>query len=193
MDLPDLYVIRHGQTEWNALGRWQGAFDSPLTPQGEAQARVLGGLLAARGIAESHTLWCSPQGRARRTAELIAEAAGWPHPPREDARLREIDVGLWTGWTRDEILAQRPETEELDFLDLYALAPGGEGFEALWARARAVLEGLTGPSVLVTHGITSRVLRTIAMGYEMDRLDELPGGQGVAHFLSNGAHEELAP
>ncbi|NDV00439.1 histidine phosphatase family protein [Pseudoroseicyclus tamaricis] len=193
MDLPDLYVIRHGETEWNAEGRWQGAFDSPLTAKGEAQARALGRLLASRGVAQSHALWCSPQGRARRTAEIIAEVAGWPTPPREDARLREIDVGRWTGCTREDILGEEPDAEDMHFLDLYARAPGGEGFDALWRRATAVLEGLAGPAVLVTHGITSRVLRTAAMGYEEDRLSELPGGQGVAHFLSSGAHEELRP
>ncbi|WP_373356519.1 histidine phosphatase family protein [Pseudoroseicyclus sp. CXY001] len=190
--LPEIYVIRHGQTEWNASGRWQGSYDSPLTERGQSQALALGGLLAAEGIATTHRLLCSPQGRARRTAELIAKAAGFP-APMEDARLREIDVGRWTGRTRAEILAEAPHTEELDWLELYTHAPGGESFEALWERVGAVLESLTGPTVLVTHGITSRFLRTRAMGWGPDRMEELPGGQGVAHRIAAGQHEELAP
>ena len=81
---PELIVIRHGQTQWNLEGRWQGHGDSPLTAKGEDQARAIGGILARAGItAESHRAYVSPSGRARATARL-ALGEGWdpiPDPP----------------------------------------------------------------------------------------------------------------
>ena len=133
----DLWVLRHGETEWNRAHRWQGRLDSPLTKAGEAQARRLGILLHERGATpESHRFVTSPQGRAARSAALILEAIGSDRTAGQDPRLSEIDVGEWTGLTRAEIGGAPPG---VGFLDLYARAPGGEDFGALDARVRAVL------------------------------------------------------
>ncbi|SMY07880.1 histidine phosphatase family protein [Flavimaricola marinus] len=191
MNLPELFVIRHGETEWNRESRWQGDLDSPLTEQGRVQARAVGAILRREGITPAtHRFYASPLGRARKTAELIL---GTVDGIIEDARLREISVGQWTGLSRDQIRAQSDLPEDAHFLDYYASAPGGEPIEHLFARAEAFLGSLTGPSVLVTHGITSRVLRTAAMGWGPDRLNELPGGQGVVHHVLNRQHAELHP
>ncbi len=194
MDHPDLYIIRHGETEWNRIHRWQGRLDSPLTDLGEAQAREVGALLADLGLDPGATgFYCSPQGRAARTAEIVAEVAGWPRAARPDPRLREIDVGQWTGKTRDEIRAEAGLPEAADFMDYYAVAPGGEGFDAMRARAAAFLADLTGPAIIVTHGITSRFLRAVALGLDAGTTDALPGGQGCIHRVSRGTHATLAP
>jgi len=185
----DLWILRHGETEWNRAHRWQGRHDSPLTEAGEAQATQLGALLVNRGITpDSHRFVTSPQGRAARTAALILDAIGSEAGAETNNRLSEIDVGDWTGLTRDEIGA--PATGDA-FLDIYARAPGGEGFDALDARARAVLASLDGPAVLITHGITSRFLRAAALGLGRERAEDIPGGQGVAHRLSGGTHETI--
>lgn len=74
---PELLVIRHGETAWNAARRMQGRLDSALTPRGEAQARALGGLLEALGItADSHDIRTGPQGRSRATAALALAPLG---------------------------------------------------------------------------------------------------------------------
>jgi probable phosphoglycerate mutase len=195
MDIPEILVVRHGETEWNRLGRWQGDLDSPLTDLGRAQARDMGAMLACNGIGpHSHTIYSSPIGRARITAALMLDAMGAATAPvTEDARLREISVGDWTGAHRDEIRAQTGLDESANFLDYYAAAPGGEGFDAVFARSTAFLRSLQGPALIVTHGITSRFLRTIAMGWGSDRLLDLPGGQGVVHCVANRQHAEMSP
>ena len=192
---PDLLILRHGETEWNRQGRWQGDLDSPLTETGVAQARAMGRLLVDMGVTpDSHDFWTSPLGRARQTALEIGTAfsAGGPLF-REDARLREISVGDWIGMTRQEILQVSDLSEDAHFMDFYAAAPQGESFEQMSKRARGFLQTLTRPAVVVTHGITSRVLRAVVLGWDLPRLAELPGGQGVIHRVCDGRHEEWAP
>src|SRR3954452_11777953 len=78
-----LLLVRHGQSEWNAVGRWQGQADPPLTELGRAQARA-----AARAIGELDAVFSSDLRRARETAEVIAECIG-VGPVISDAGLRE--------------------------------------------------------------------------------------------------------
>jgi probable phosphoglycerate mutase len=120
-------------------------------------------------------------------------AAGDDWPIIEDARLREISVGHWTGRSRDEIRLEADLPEDAHFMDFYARAPEGESFEDVMSRVQRFLQSLDGPSVIVTHGITSRFLRTAAMGWGLDRILELPGGQGVIHHVANNQHAELQP
>ena len=188
MTCPELYILRHGETIWNREGRMQGALDSALTDLGQAQARAMGALLAGVDLT-GHRLYCSPLGRARATAALAFD-----RPPILDPRLREIEVGLWTGLTRPDILARWPgANEDEDMLEFYARAPGGEGFAALWDRVSAFLADLTGPAVIVTHGVTSRFLRTAALGLTPADLNGVPGGQGVIFRLRDRVHEVLIP
>ena len=186
---PDLIVIRHGQTRWNLEGRWQGHRDSPLTPKGEAQARAMAGVLARAGITErTHRAFVSPSGRARATAGLLL-GPNWTATP--DDRLREIDVGRWEGWLVTDIIAELGLPEDTPPLTLYENIQGGETMTALRDRVRDFLATLDGPSLLVTHGITSRMIRTLATGRDLDRFEELPGGQGVVFRVKDGVHEAL--
>ncbi|MEL6522468.1 MAG: histidine phosphatase family protein [Pseudomonadota bacterium] len=191
-DIPEIYVLRHGETTWNREGRMQGDLDSPLTPKGQEQAKTVAGLLAARGVtAQTHVLLSSPQGRAMATAQAVANAMGAHIQTHAD--LREISVGEWTGLTREEITTRWPaEQKEEHFLDFYARAPNGETFDALWQRVCGLLASLTGPTVLVTHGITSRFLRTAATGRSLADVRELPGGQGVVFRVADRYHEIYA-
>ena len=164
----------------------QGALDSALTDLGQAQARAMGKLLAEQGLGDLPVV-CSPQGRAVATAVLA-----FARPPRLDPRLREIGVGQWTGLTRGQIRARWPDqSDDEDWLDFYARAPGGEGFDALWCRVSDFLADLTGPAVIVTHGVTSRVLRTAALGLTLADLQRVPGGQGVVFSIRQGQHTTL--
>lgn len=186
---PELYVLRHGETEWNASGRMQGRLHSPLTLKGIDQAhkqrRILSGIdLSAFEVVSS------PQTRALHTAvEVFAQSAA---QIRTDPRLCEIDAGAWQGRIRNELLIEGDPKMTVDGpLAFYEQAVGGEGFVALRLRCEAFLQSLEGPSVLITHGITSRMLRTVVLGLSMDAMEDLPGGQGVVFHLKDGAQSVL--
>ncbi len=180
-DWPDLYLMRHGQTVWNAEGRMQGRLDSPLTPLGEAQARRLAWLVRdLRGMARL----ASTAGRAQQTARIAFGGQGFAL----DERLHEIDIGDFSGRLSSELHAAHPEVFARGPLDWYDLAPGGEHFAGLEARVRAFLDDLDGPALIVTHGITLRMLRLVAMDLPLERLAEMPVSQGGLHLVSRGRH-----
>jgi len=185
MKYPDLYILRHGQTEWNAENRMQGWLNSPLTPKGHRDAIRQGEILSGCDLT-GFDIWSSPSGRAFQTAAIacgpFAEAI------HTDIRLREIGVGDWSGMLREGLpTPSGPDPE----LAQYEMAPGGEGFKAVLARARDFLDGLTKPAVLVTHGITSRALRSIVVGETALDNPSIHGGQGCVYHLSNGVQTLL--
>jgi probable phosphoglycerate mutase len=95
-------LVRHGQSTWNAAGRWQGQSDPPLSPLGEAQAAA-----AAGSCPFVDAVIASDLKRARRTAEIIAGTRAFGRV-RLEPRLRETDTGEWTGLTREEIEERWP-------------------------------------------------------------------------------------
>ncbi|MDK3072009.1 histidine phosphatase family protein [Sedimentitalea sp. JM2-8] len=178
---PELLILRHGETEWNRSGRLQGELDSHLTDTGRDQAQCQGRILKDVGIS-GWAVYCSPQGRAAETAALALPEL----PVVSDARLREIGLGEWSGQLREDLAAQFPELFAGDGLEWYDHAPGGEGIAALESRAASFLSELNGPSVIVTHGITSRVLRCLLVGLPAESFGTVGGGQGVVYHLRDG-------
>lgn len=185
---PEFLILRHGQTEWNHEGRMQSSFDSPLTNLGRQQAQRQNQLLLDLGVADWHW-FSSPQGRAHDTALLAAQ--GVTENIRPDPRLREIELGEWSGMLRSDIAKQAPHLFETDGLGWYDHAPGGEGLTRLGHRCAAFLSDLTAPSVIVTHGITSRVMRCLAQGMPVEAFDTLGGGQGVIYHIAQGNSQLL--
>ncbi|PVA06103.1 histidine phosphatase family protein [Thalassorhabdomicrobium marinisediminis] len=184
MTFPELYILRHGETLWNAEDRMQGWLNSPLTPKGLEHARRQGAILAERDL-EGFAFWCSPAGRAIQTAGLACPMAEAIHT---DVRLREIGVGDWAGRLRHEL----PPGEGPDpYLAQYDMAPGGEGTAAVRARVEAFLAELQGPAVIVTHGITSRMLRATVIGDQVLDSPSPNGGQGGVYHLKDGVQELL--
>ncbi|WP_299754567.1 histidine phosphatase family protein [uncultured Boseongicola sp.] len=154
MSLPDIFVLRHGGTEWNREGRWQGALDSDLTNTWLMQAVAIGESLGAFGISpESQRGTVSPQGRAWQRAELALELLGITATVIDD--LREIEIGDWTELPRDDIAVRCLDHGVETSPDIYRRAPGGEGFEVLWERVGRVLARLVQPTIIVSHAITS--------------------------------------
>lgn len=186
---PEVYVLRHGQTEWNAVGRMQGGLDSALTPEGRAQAARQGRILASRDL-EGFEAWCSPQGRAIATAAIAV--VGRVAQIRSDDRLREIGIGAWEGRLRRDIaeLAGAGDATDAGLL-AYDLAPHGEGLAALRARCRAFLADRAAPMVIVTHGITSRVMRLVLTGGTLSEIARIGGGQGVVYHIKDGIQTVL--
>ncbi|MFA5883717.1 MAG: histidine phosphatase family protein [Acidimicrobiia bacterium] len=140
-----ILLVRHGQSTWNAEGRWQGQADPPLSDLGVEQAEA-----AARVLERIDAVWSSDLERANRTARILSG----PHAlaVTADPRVRERAAGPWTGLTRDEIEAQFP-----GHLADGRRPPGYEDDEALAARALAALRDFAtaldgGTGVVVTHG-----------------------------------------
>jgi probable phosphoglycerate mutase len=191
-DLPrppsPLYVVRHGETEWNVERRMQGGEgDSPLTARGRRQAAAMGTLLRAVG-ADALPAYCSPQGRAVETAR-IALGEGLA---RLDPRLSEVAMGPFSGRLIGELRSEHPDLFGEDMsLTWYFRIPGGERLETMQARLAAFLRDLPGPAVIVCHGMTSRILRGVALGLCLDATLALPGGQGIIHVVEDGRHRTL--
>ncbi|NOR63574.1 MAG: hypothetical protein GQ535_13900 [Rhodobacteraceae bacterium] len=122
---PELFILRHGQTEWNVLGKYQGQMDSPLTKLGLVQARSQGKILQAHVASRKLQAYASPLLRAARTAELALLPLG--QHARLDSRLKEVSFGTREGRTRAEI-AKIDESSRLSKFERYFSDPKGESF-----------------------------------------------------------------
>ncbi len=182
-----IYLLRHGETVWNTLGRFQGQMDSALTRRGVEQADLMASLLRDE-IAEtgqSFDLHVSPLGRVRETAERVTRLL--PLAPREDVRLMEVTVGSWDGMTLFEIDQEFPgKLDGADAFDRYFRSPVGESFDAACARARSWLADVTGPTVAISHGLFGRLLRGVHCGLSRREMLELPVPQDGFYRLSDG-------
>lgn len=188
-----ILLVRHGQTEWNLAGRYQGWGDSPLTPLGIAQAKAIGCRL--RELHEIHTfdIVASPLGRARRTAELIRVELGFDLTLRFDERLREISLGSWEGLSRNEIAAHQPGVFDHDGRwEWYFRTPGGETYDTFAGRLMAWLSEVDGRDLIVlAHGVVTRVLRCLYTGMPRALALRLPVPQDRIFRLADGAIEEI--
>ncbi|WP_432816830.1 histidine phosphatase family protein [Sulfitobacter sp. JB4-11] len=183
---PPLYILRHGETTWNAEGRLQGHFDAPLTKKGIAQAQAQRRILGARDLSGFRAI-SSPQKRALATAAIALE--GWGGDFTTDPALTEVGLGTFAGQDRRTLMDHHGAE---DGFDLYDLAPEGEGLAALRIRCESFLTQMNVPAVLVTHGITSRMLRLILLGIEGHDVRRMPGGQGVVFQVENGQQTLLS-
>lgn len=166
----ELLLIRHGQTPWNAAGRWQGHGDPALSPLGRSQAESLAAALARQeGFA---AIVASDLRRARQTAELLARPLAVPI--ELDGRLRELDVGRWTGLTRSEIEARDGDALlAFESGDPDVRPGGGESRNEIRRRARAAVHDLRARFagqrlVVVTH---LGVIRALLPGAEPKHAD----------------------
>ena len=186
---PEIFVLRHGQTEWNSVGRHQGRMDSPLTDKGRGQAGEQGEILASVMAGRTDlAAFSSPQGRAVKTASIALASVGLS--AKKDERLCEISFGKWEGLTFDEVAKGWPGHCKNADQDMFAwnfTSQGGETYDDVYDRTFEFMEHLNGPTIIITHGITSYVLRGIWLGMEMDKLSALPGGQGCVYHLNEGA------
>ncbi len=188
-EFPDLYILRHGQTEWNLLKKYQGQQDSPLTTLGRAQAVTQGEILQRQLKGRKLPAFTSPLGRAAHTAELALLPLG--QQARHDSRLKEVHFGAWEGKTYLEVFGPQDIDSAANRLELYFGAPEGERFADIERRCRAFLNDLDGESLVITHGITSRILRGIWLGLPQEAVLDLPIGQGCVYHLHSGAEHCL--
>jgi broad specificity phosphatase PhoE len=165
-----ILMVRHGESDWNRLGKWQGRADTSLTNDGRQQARNAARRLRTLGL-EFDSIAASSLSRARETAEIIARDLGLP-APMIDERLVETDVGPWQGLREAEIEAGWP-----NFLRERRTPPDFEPPHAVFARVTAALNELftARQSVLVvSHSGVIRTLRRV-MDVQDRRLHNLEG------------------
>ena len=186
-----ILLVRHGETEWNLARRYQGWSDSPLTERGLGQAAAIGRRLALLPEAAAAEIVASPLGRARRTAEIIAQCLGRTAPPRADERLREISIGDWDGLGRAEIMARMGAGfEEFEW---YFATPDGESYEDFAGRIAGWLGELDErPVIAVCHGVTTRVMRGLYARLPRAAALRLEVPQDRIFRLAEGRVEELA-
>jgi broad specificity phosphatase PhoE len=153
---PRIYLARHGQTTYNAEGRFQGQGPVPLDEAGRAQARALAEEALAYQFA---ALWCSPLRRARETADVVARRIGLE--PREDSRLMETDAGEWTDRSFAEVQAEDPEGfARFANGDPTFAFPGGESFAQQGVRVAGAFHDIKraeAPALVVCHGGVIRI------------------------------------
>jgi broad specificity phosphatase PhoE len=193
MQFPALYYIRHGETDWNATGRFQGWRDIPLNERGRAQAKQAGEILRKRLTRDGHDIKtlpfiASPLGRARETMELVRESLGMAREGYAlDERLREIGYGHWEGMTLSEMEATHPDIFAARVADKWEVAaPGGESYAALSTRVQGWLDTIKGEAVVVAHGGTMRALLVAFAFEEAAKAADIYIEQGVVYVFAGG-------
>ena len=188
--MSEILLVRHGETAWNAEGRYQGKLDSPLTDRGIAQATAIGDRLASMNIRPAKIV-ASPLGRTRQTAAILVDRSGL-RSPVYDGRLAEVSMGSWDGLTQFEIDMEWPGMlEGSSAFDWYFRSPDGESYAAALQRVRDWLNEVEGKVIAVSHGLIGRVLRAAYLGLSMDEALVLPVPQDVIWRLSDGRVEAI--
>lgn len=163
-----LLLVRHGQTDWNLEGRWQGSSEVPLNATGREEVERIAADLVLRRI---DAVYSSPLSRSLDTARAIAQRQGlevWP-----DARLREIGLGRWEGMLSGQIAGEYPALHRQWCVDPRPVRPpGGETIREVHDRVVAAVEEIAyrhsgGVLCLVTHKTAIVVIRCHYLGLEL--------------------------
>lgn len=176
--MTELWLVRHGQTDWNLTGRWQG--QAPQAPGlNEAGWKQV---LAARDQLKDIrfcAVYASDLLRSRQTAERIAESLDLS--VHFDPRLREINLGAWEGMLSDDIKAQYPAEMDARAKDpFHTRAPGGESPHQVSARVHAAVaeigaKHLDGSVLIIAHGLSLAVILCHAHGIPTEQVyDHIP-------------------
>jgi broad specificity phosphatase PhoE len=162
-----ILLARHGETDWNRERRWQGHADQPLNETGRRQAEALAERLAA---APPEAIWSSDLARARETAEIVGRRLGLPISV--DARLREVDVGEWSGLTAGEVEERFPAGLRRR-LEGGAGWEHGELYEEMAERVLAAIHEIAGRGpervLVVSHGGCMRAVWLACGGSPAER------------------------
>ncbi|MFL6655280.1 MAG: histidine phosphatase family protein [Sulfurifustis sp.] len=186
-----LYLLRHGETEWNRVGRRQGRGDSPLTALGRRQAAACGEVLKREITDISQALMLtSPLGRARATAEIVRVVLGLSE---ERVRvldcLAEQDMGEWQGLSNRGVDERFPGARARRDKDKWNyVIPGGESAAMVHQRLlpwlRSCREDRT--TVVVAHEVVSRMIRGIYLALDPAETLKLDHSHGRIYRLSQG-------
>ncbi|MFG1299042.1 histidine phosphatase family protein [Xanthobacter sp. V3C-3] len=186
------FLVRHGETDWNVVGRLQGRRDVPLNALGRIQAGRVGRVLhQLAGDPRVLTYVASPLSRAVETMRILRTSLDLPAAEfSTDIRLAEISFGQWEGQTWPELRRRDHEGVRRRDLDPWNFAPpGGESYRHLCDRVNAACAGLDQDSVIVTHGGVIRALLHLNAGMPEGEAAILPVRQGAVYVVSGGRFE----
>ena len=182
--MTEIILCRHGETEWNRLGRYQGKTDIPLNERGREQARALADSLRDEPIV---AVYSSTLARAFDTAREIADVHGLK--VRRDPRLDEINQGLWEGLHREEIIRAHGDlhAQWLDYpLDLRL--PEGETLEEVRDRVRSALDDIL---LLHVHHTICIVAHSVSMAVIKHELQGLSLAEALQSLPKNASWERI--
>ena len=186
-----LYFVRHGETDWNAVRRYQGQTDTPLNDKGRGQAarngRILRELLAGRSDVD---FVASPLMRTTETMTIVRREMDLvPDDFRRDDRLKEINFGHWEGRIWDVLPDEDPVAFQARRTDPFNWRPvGGESYADLAERVRGWLAEIDRDTVVVSHGGVSRVVRGHVLALETATVPLLDVPQDKVLMLTSGSH-----
>ncbi|MFQ6371878.1 histidine phosphatase family protein [Shewanella sp. YIC-542] len=190
----ELYILRHGQTRFNAERRLQGQCNSPLTPRGEQQALAMGHTLRQQiGDIQQWQIVSSPLGRAQQTAQRVCDGLGLSHQCITlDDRVQEVGLGQWEQCQISAILQAHPQFQQQ--ADWYMQAPEGEGFDAVTRRLRHWLSGLSNDSkqIVISHGLTGMILRALLQHLPYEEIWQLERPQDALFHYHDGQLTRIA-
>jgi broad specificity phosphatase PhoE len=190
-----LYFCRHGETEANVEGRFQGwTRDTPLTAKGREQARAIAAELKAQAPDLSALAYVSsPLPRAQTTMEIIRAADGLPRGGyATDARIKEINLGTWDGLTDAEVKARDDLGYETRMRDKWNVrVPGGENYADVARRLESWITDIGTDTFAVSHGAATRILRGLFQGLDWKQMSALDERQGVLYRVRGAALERF--
>lgn len=191
-----IYLVRHGETQWNRQHRYQGHRDSPLTEKGVAQAVAIGRLLQSTlGVGPDVDIVSSPLGRAMRTAAIVCQELGLPeHVAISTPLLIEHDMGCWEALTPLEVDRLYPGQRKVRNTDKWSyVIPRGESYALLGERSRRWLDIVPRDRVVVavTHEMISRTIRGAYAGLSVRDTLSTSHPQDCIYLLCDGKVEEL--
>jgi broad specificity phosphatase PhoE len=161
-----IYLIRHGETEFNRMGVFRGRFEVDLNERGRRQAEEIAGALKGKGL---EILYAGPLRRTRQTAEIVARALGIRHVV--DEGFTNICLGKWQGLPKKDVMRDYPDLwKQWETAPERLLVPGGETVEDVRRRAYArILKIVKGDSALFgsTMGIVTHrsVMKGLAAAF----------------------------
>ena len=189
-----LYLVRHGETDWNKDQRYQGQADIPLNDTGRQQAARNGVILKSLmpGIARADFV-SSPLSRAVETMEILRCNIGLDAKAyRLDANLLEVHYGHWEGHLASELPQSDPEGVAGKSADAFSWRPrGGESYADLMVRVSAWLATVERDTVAISHGGVSRVARGAVLGLDTADVPTLDVPQDKVLILRDGTMEWL--
>ena len=172
---PPLYFVRHGETEWNTLMRYQGGSDISLSEPGRQQAAQNAALLRhhlGEDFASSPevTFAASPLKRAQETAQIIARECGYDRSLETLPSFRELSMGRWEGLNSQQVKDEYPAERKARKCDRWGFKPvGGDSLAERHAAVRDAVEGLSSHSIIVAHAGILRIVLHVLGGEPIQR------------------------
>lgn len=187
-----IFLVRHGETDWNLAGRLQGSHDIPLNDLGREQAaetaRVIERLSGGAAVLD---YVASPLMRAAQTMAILRAELGLPPDQfRRDDRLKELAFGRWEGFTWPELRRRDPVSVNARDADPWNyVPPSGESYAMLSVRVMQALSELVRDTVVVSHGGVVRSMLHALAGMPAAQAANLVVRQGAVYLIEDGAFE----